>query len=47
MKREIDRYSYHLGAADCFMEMVASGLKQIALSHPCSTKEERDAFLAH
>ena len=41
----IDNYSYHLGAADCFCEMVAAGVKRIALSHPCDSKEERDMFL--
>ena len=43
--KEIDSYSYHLGAADCFCEMVAAGVKKIALSHPCNTAEERDSFL--
>lgn len=41
----IDKFSYHLGAADCFCEMVRAGVKRIALSHPCDTKEERDSFL--
>lgn len=41
----IDWFSYHLGAADCFCEMVRGGVKQMALSHPCDTKEERDSFL--
>ena len=41
----IDNYSYHLGAADCFCEMVAAGVKKIALSHPCDSKELRDSFL--
>ena len=41
----IDNYSYHLGAADCFCEMVAAGVKRIALSHPCDSREERDLFL--
>ena len=45
MKKEIDKYSYHLGAADCFCEMVRAGVKKIALSHPCDSKEERDSFL--
>ncbi len=44
--KTIDNYSYHLGAADCFCEMVAAGVKKIALSHPCNSKEERDSFLA-
>ena len=42
---EIDKFSYQLGAADCFCEMVRAGVKKIALSHPCDTKEERDSFL--
>lgn len=42
----IDNYSYHLGAADCFCEMVAAGVKKIALSHPCDSKELRDSFLS-
>ena len=44
-RREIDRYSYHLGAMDSFCEMVAAGVKKLAMSHPCATKEERDSFL--
>ena len=43
--REIDSYSYHLGAADCFCEMVRAGVKNLALSHPCDSKAERDFFL--
>ena len=42
---KIDKFSYHLGAADCFCEMVCAGVKRIALSHPCDTKDERDGFL--
>jgi len=42
---EIDKFSYHLGAADCFCELVRAGVKKLALSHPCDTKEERDNFL--
>ena len=42
---KIDNFSYHLGAADCFCEMVRAGVKKIALSHPCDTREERDSFL--
>lgn len=41
----IDSFSYHLGAADCFCEMVRAGVKRIALSHPCNSREERDSFL--
>ncbi len=43
--RRIDPYSYGVGVMDCFCEMVASGLKTLAMSHPCDTKEERDEFL--
>lgn len=43
--RPIDRYSYNLGVVDCFCEMVASGVKTLAMSHPCNTKEERDSYL--
>lgn len=42
---KIDKLSYHLGAADCFCEMVRGGVKSIALSHPCDTEEERNSFL--
>ena len=41
----IDPYSYHLGAADVFCEMVRAGVKRIALSHPCDSKTDRDSFL--
>lgn len=43
-ERKIDRYSYELGVMDCFCEMVAVGLKTLAMSHPCDTKEERDSY---
>ena len=43
--REIDRFSYQLGAADCFCEMVRAGVKRLALAHPCDSKAERDGFL--
>lgn len=42
---KIDKFSYQLGAADCFCEMVRAGVKKLALSHPCDTREERDSFL--
>ena len=41
----IDSYSYHLGAADVFCEMVRAGVKRVALSHPCDSRTERDRFL--
>ena len=43
-ERKIDRYSYELGVMDCFCEMVAAGLKTLAMSHPCDKKEERDSY---
>ena len=43
-KREIDQYSYELGVMDCFCEMVAAGLKKLAMSHPCDTREERSRY---
>lgn len=42
----IDAYSYGLGVMDCFCEMVSAGLKTLAMSHPCDTREERDSYLA-
>lgn len=45
MRHTIDVYSYELGVMDCFCEMVASGLKKLAMSHPCDTREERDSYL--
>lgn len=42
---KIDKFSYQLGAADCLCEMVRAGVKRIALSHPCDSREERDGFL--
>lgn len=45
--REIDQFSYQLGVIDCFSEMVHAGVKRIAMSHPCSTKEERDSYLEY
>ena len=44
---QIDHFSYELGAADCFCEMVRAGVKQIALAHPCDTREARDEYLPY
>ena len=38
-------HAYQMGVIDCFNEMVHAGLKRIAMSHPCETKEERDSYL--
>lgn len=45
--KSIDRFSYELGAADCFCEMVRAGVKGLALAHPCPTREERDEYLPY
>ncbi len=45
--RSIDHFSYELGAADCFCEMVRAGVKSLALAHPCPTREERDEYLPY
>lgn len=45
--RSIDHFSYELGAADCFCEMVRAGVKGLALAHPCPTREERDEYLPY
>ena len=42
--RKIDRYSYELGVMDCFCEMTASGLKGLAMSHPCPDRKEWESF---
>ena len=44
-ERKVDPYSYHLGAMDCFCEMVGAGVKTLAMSHPCDSRQERDSFL--
>ena len=44
-ERKVDPYSYHLGAIDCFCEMVGAGVKTLAMSHPCDSRQERDSFL--
>ena len=41
---EIDSYSFQCGVIDCFNEMVAAGVKSLALSRPAS-REERDALI--
>ena len=36
---------YHCGVIDAFNEMVACGVKRLALSHPFATAEERAQVL--
>ena len=43
--KPIDTFSYELGAADCFCEMVRAGVKRLALAHPCDSPQERDQYL--
>lgn len=38
--REIDTYSYQCGIMDCFCEMVHSGVKELAFSHPIGSRAE-------
>ena len=45
--KALDAYSYHCGVMDAFNEILRAGLKRIALSHPCETREERDALLPY
>ena len=40
----VDSFSYQLGVMDCFCEMVAAGVKRLAMSHPFSDREERDRY---
>lgn len=45
--KTIDHFSYELGAADCFCEMVRAGVKRLALAHPCDSPQERDQYLPY
>lgn len=38
--KKLDGYSYQCGVIDAFNEVVRTGVKRIALSHPVDTKEE-------
>lgn len=40
----IDPYSYHCGVMDSFCEIVAAGIKPMALSHPFASREERSEY---
>ena len=42
--RPIDPYSYHCGVMDSFCEIVAAGIKPMALSHPFASPEERSEY---
>lgn len=43
-ERTVDRYSFNLGVMDSFCEMVAAGVKTLALSHPFDSEEEREYY---
>lgn len=43
-EREIDPYSFSLGVMDSFCEMVAAGVKKLALSHPFDSEKEREYY---
>ena len=43
--QNIDPYSYQCGVIDCFNEMVRSGVKALALSHPMDSAAERDDLI--
>ena len=43
--KQIDPYSYKCSVIDCFNEMVKAGIKNIALAHLCTNKEERDSYI--
>ena len=45
--QDLDLFSYRCGVIDCFNEMVAAGVKGLALSHPVDTREELDALVAY
>ena len=45
--KTLDHFSYELGAADCFCEMVRAGVKRLALAHPCDSPQERDQYLPY
>jgi len=40
-KREIDRISFQLGMINCFVEMVACGIKKLAISPPVSPEDHK------
>ena len=43
--RSIDPYSYACGVMDSFNEMLAAGLKPMAMSHPTRNKAELDEWI--
>ncbi len=45
MQGKLDEFSYQCGVMDAFCEVMAAGVKRLALSHPCDTPAQRDALL--
>ncbi|MFR9215521.1 MAG: hypothetical protein ACLVKK_04700 [Ruthenibacterium sp.] len=43
--KKSEHYAYACGVIDAFCETVAAGVKQLALSHPCTSRAQRDALL--
>lgn len=41
----LDPYSYQCGVIDCFNEMLAAGVKRLALSRPMDSAAERDELI--
>ena len=41
----MDRYSYHCGVIDAFNVLISSGVREMAFSHPCITRWQRDALI--
>lgn len=42
----LDPFSYQCGVIDCFNEIVAAGVKSLAMSHPMPSAAERDRYLS-
>ena len=40
-------YWYHCGVMDAFCEIVAAGVKKLALSHPINNKEDLNSLLPY
>ncbi|MFQ7537955.1 MAG: hypothetical protein ACLRL6_11765 [Clostridium sp.] len=40
-------YWYHCGVMDAFCEIVAAGVKKLALSHPINSKEDLNSLLPY
>lgn len=43
--QNIEPFSYQCGIIDCFNEMLYAGVKNLALSRPMDSAQERDSFI--